>query len=113
MARSSRFFFGNPRRIDIFLTKDFRTEPLTVTVQAYTILKQPEDPHSNPRHIGFTNECVPSHRRLRHWVEEHVGRTSGTALKHVLPNFLMAYTREGAGMPRVRSNPIPCPSPYI
>lgn len=104
LAQGPRFFFGTPRQIDIFLTKDIKAEPLRVTVQAYTTLQQPEDSYSNPRQVGFPGDCVPSHRKLRRWVEDQVGRSSGSALRHVLPNFLMAYTHEGAGMPRVSSN---------
>ena len=93
-----RFFTGKQRDIAVYFSRDVNSSTLRATVQAY---RSQDGTEENPRKAAFPREKVPSHHELQKWVESQIQRENGSDFKNLLQNFLLAYSEEGKGLPKV------------
>lgn len=94
----SRFFAGKPREIFVYFTRDTALSALRATVQAY---RSQDGSEEHPRKAAFPREKVPSHFELQKWVEQQIMFETGNDFRHLVQNFLLAYSEEGHGLPKV------------
>lgn len=93
-----RFFTGMARKISIFFSTDVNSSALRTTVQAY---RSQDGTEENLSKAAFPRDSVPSYPDLQRWAEAQIYREAGNDFKHLLQNFLLAYSDEGYGLPKV------------
>lgn len=93
-----RFFTGKAREISIFFSTDVKSSALRAIVQAY---RSQDGTEENPRKAAFPRDRVPSYPELQRWAEEQIYCETSNDFKHLLQNFLLAYSSEGYGLPKV------------
>ncbi len=102
---SPTLFTGKPKEIAIFLSRDARCPPLRASVQAYRWNDEKDD--SKVEKAAFVRELVPSHQSLIQWVERQIELENRADFQSAIRRFLMAYSHEGIGLPRVRHGIFP------
>lgn len=96
---SPRFFTGKPREISIFFSRDPSSPPLRAFVQAYRWNHKSDD--GKLEKAAFARDFVPSHEMLQSWVENQVQYEQGSDFQQAVQTFLLAYSHDGYGLPRV------------
>lgn len=102
MCSGPRFYTGKPRAISVFFTKDPTSPSLRATVQAYRAQAESEE-NGSLRTADFPRDSVPSHQMLQTWVEHQIRRDHKPDFQHALQSFLLAYSDDGKGLPKVRT----------
>lgn len=95
-----RFWTGKPRDISIYFSSDTSLPALHATVQAYRSHDGIEDA-GGLRTADFPREMVPSYQMLQQWVETLIEKERKSDFQHSLQLFLLAYSRDGHGLPKV------------
>ena len=68
-------------------------------MQAYRWNDEKDD--SKVEKAAFVRDLIPSHKKLIQWVEGQIRLEKGRDFRSAVQRFLMAYSQDGAGLPRV------------
>lgn len=101
-AQTRRVFTGRPKPISVFFSSKPGSPALSAYVQPYRWDGENED--SQLEKAAFSSEHPISHEMLQQWVEQELEIQSEHALDfpRAVQKFLMAYVRDGYGLPKVR-----------
>ena len=104
----TRRFDGKPKPISVFFSNKPGSPALSAYVQPYRWEDENED--SQLEKAAFSSEHPISYEMLQHWVEQELETPSERKLDfpRVVQKFLMAYARDGYGLPKVRHPSATC-----
>jgi hypothetical protein len=102
---SPTLFTGKCRKISIFFSSQPTSPSLSAVVQAYRWNDERDD--GKVEKAAFVRDLIPSHQTLMRWIEEQIQYESKTDFPSTLQRFLMIYSQEGVGLPRVSCEPGP------
>ncbi|KAF4123408.1 hypothetical protein GMORB2_6109 [Geosmithia morbida] len=100
LTQTPRVFTGKPKPISVFFSRETESPALSAYVQPYRW--QDEDEDSQLEKAAFCRDYPPKHEELQKWVENRIQHERGSEFPQVLQRFLMAYSREGSGLPKHR-----------
>lgn len=96
---SPTLFTGKRREISVFFSREPGSPSLSAVVQAYRWNDERDD--SKVEKAAFVRDLIPSHQTLLKWIEDQIQYEQRPDFPSTLQRFLLAYSQEGVGLPRV------------